>query len=431
MFLDRVKIWVSAGDGGDGAATFRQEAHVPRGGPDGGDGGRGGSVYLRVDAGQTTLRDFNHRHHFRATPGGRGTKARRHGKAGDDLTLDVPPGTAVYDDETGALVADLVAVGQSAMIARGGRGGLGNTHFKSSTHQAPKHAQKGEPGSEGWIRLDLRLIADIGLVGLPNAGKSTILAAVTAATPKIADYPFTTLEPNLGVMDLGEGDERRPTIADVPGLIEGASSGAGLGHAFLRHVERTRILVHVIDGSSRDPEWDYDVIREELRAHDPALLEKPILVAFNKLDLPAAAESWPGFRKARKGEGIDAIAISAVQGDGLTEFQAWISEILPDASELAEPPEPSGVVIHRIEAMGDGFSVELDDDGAFRVRGKRVERVAAQTNFDVEESAERFQRELARLGIDTELRRAGIVAGDTVRIGGTELEWEAQPWERV
>jgi GTPase len=431
MFLDRVKIWVRAGDGGDGAATFRQEAHVPRGGPDGGDGGRGGSVYLHVDAGQTTLRDFNHRHHFRGTPGGRGTRARRHGKAGDDLTLDVPPGTAVYDDESGELVADLVALGQTAMVARGGRGGLGNTHFKSSTHQAPKHAQKGEPGSEGWLRLELRLIADIGLVGLPNAGKSTILAAVTAATPKIADYPFTTLEPNLGVMDLGEEDERRPTIADVPGLIEGASSGAGLGHAFLRHVERTRILVHVIDGASRDPEWDYDIIREELRAHDPALLEKPMLVAFNKVDLPAAATAWPAFRRARKTEGIDAVAISAAMGDGLAGFRTRIAAILPDAAELAEPPEPAGVVIHRIEEMGDGFSVELDDDGAFRVRGKRIERSAAQTNFDVEESAERFQRELARLGIDTELRRAGIKAGDTVRIGKTELEWEAQPWERT
>ena len=408
-----------------------RKAHVPRGGPDGGDGGRGGSVYLRVDAGQTTLRDFNHRHHFRGTPGGRGTRARRHGKAGDDLTLDVPPGTAVYDDESGELVADLVALGQTAMVARGGRGGLGNTHFKSSTHQAPKHAQKGEPGSEGWLRLELRLIADIGLVGLPNAGKSTLLAAVTAATPKIADYPFTTLEPNLGVMDLGEEDERRPTIADVPGLIEGASSGAGLGHAFLRHVERTRILVHVIDGASRDPEWDYDVIREELRAHDPALLEKPMLVAFNKVDLPAAAEAWPAFRRARKAEGIDAVAISAAMGDGLAEFRTRIAAILPDAAELAEPPEPAGVVVHRIEEMGDGFSVELDGDGAFRVRGKRIERSAAQTNFDVEESAERFQRELARLGIDTELRRAGIAAGDTVRIGKTELEWEAQPWERT
>lgn len=431
MFLDRVKIWVRAGDGGDGAATFRQEAHVPRGGPDGGDGGRGGSIHLRVDAGQTTLRDFTQKRHYRATPGGRGTRARRHGRAGDDLFLDVPPGTAVYDDETGALLADLVAVGQAAIVARGGRGGLGNTHFKSSTHQAPKHAQKGEPGAEAGLRLELRLIADIGLVGLPNAGKSTLLAAVTAAQPKIADYPFTTLEPNLGVMELGEDDERRPTIADVPGLIEGASSGAGLGHAFLRHVERTRILVHVIDGSSRDAEWDYDVIREELRAHDPALLAKPMLVAFNKMDLPAASDAWPAFKHARAVEEIGVIAISAASGHGLAAFQARIAELLPDAAELAEPPEPAGVVVHRIEAMSDGFSVELDTDGVLRVRGQRIERSAAQTNFDVEESAERFQRELARQGIDRELRRAGIAAGDLVRIGGVELEWEAQPWERV
>jgi GTP-binding protein len=431
VFLDRVKIWVRAGDGGDGAATFRQEAHVPRGGPDGGDGGRGGSVYLRVDAGQTTLRDFTQKRHYRATPGGRGTRARRHGRAGDDLILDVPPGTAVYGDETGELQADLVAVGQTALVARGGRGGLGNTHFKSSTHQAPKHAQKGEPGVETALRLELRLIADVGLVGLPNAGKSTLLAAVTAAQPKIADYPFTTLEPNLGVMDLTEEDERRPTIADVPGLIEGASSGAGLGHAFLRHVERTRILVHVIDGASRDPEWDHDVIREELRAHDPALLAKPMLVAFNKIDLPTAQAAWPAFQRARAAEEVDALAISAEHGDGVAQFRARVAQLLPDAAELAEPPEPAGVVVHRIEAMSAGFSVELDADGVFRVRGQRIERSAAQTNFDVEESAERFQRELARLGIDRELRRAGIAAGDLVRIGSVELEWEAQPWERV
>jgi GTP-binding protein len=431
MFLDRVKIWVRAGDGGDGAATFRQEAHVPRGGPDGGDGGRGGSVYLRVDAGQTTLRDFAQKHHYKAGPGGRGTRARRHGRAGDDLVLDVPPGTAVYLDETGELLADLVAVGQSALVARGGRGGLGNTHFKTATHQAPKHAQKGEPGAEAWLRLELRLIADIGLVGLPNAGKSTLLAAVTAATPKIADYPFTTLEPNLGVMDLGEADERRPTIADVPGLIEGASSGAGLGHAFLRHVERTRILVHVVDGGSRDPELDYEVIREELRAHDPALLTKPMLIAFNKMDLPAAQAAWPAFQRARAAERVEVVAISADTREGLAGFRDRVAALLPDAAELAEPPEPAGVVVHRIEAMTDGFSIERDADGVFRVRGRRIERTAAQTNFDIEESAERFQRELARLGIDRELRRAGITAGDLVRIGGIELEWEAQPWERV
>lgn len=429
MFLDRVKIWIHAGAGGDGAATFRQEAHVPRGGPDGGDGGRGGSVRLQVDPGQTTLRDFQYRHHFKATPGGRGTRARRHGKAGEDLVLSVPPGTAVYDDATGALLADLVATGQEAMVARGGRGGLGNTHFKTATHQAPRHAQKGEPGEERWLRLELRLIADIGLVGLPNAGKSTLLAALTAARPRIADYPFTTLEPNLGVMDLGPDDERRPTIADVPGLIEGASSGAGLGHAFLRHVERTRVLVHVVDGSSRDPEWDHEVIREELRAHDPALLEKPMIVAFNKLDVAAARDAWPAFRDARGREGLETVAIAAATGEGLDGLRARLAVLLPDLDDLAAPPEPAGVVVHRIEAMGDGFAVEHDEDGAFRVRGKRIERIAAQTNFDVEESAERFQRELARLGIDAELRRAGIVAGDLVRIGATELEWEYDPWE--
>jgi GTP-binding protein len=428
MFLDRVKIWVRAGNGGDGAATFRREAHVPRGGPDGGDGGRGGSVRLRVDAGQTTLRDFQYRHHFKATPGGPGTRARRHGKAGDDLVLDVPPGTAVHDDGSGELLADLVAVGQEAMVARGGRGGLGNTHFKTPTHQAPKHAQKGEPGEERWLRLELRLIADIGLVGLPNAGKSTILAAVTAATPKIADYPFTTLEPNLGVMDLGEDDERRPTIADVPGLIEGASGGAGLGHAFLRHVERTRVLVHVVDGSSRDPNWDHEVIRDELAAHDPSLLEKPTLIAFNKLDLPAARDAWPAFRSARSGEGLDVVGISASTGEGLDAFRAGVAALLPSAEGLAEPPDPAGVVVHRIEALPDGFLVERDPDGAFRVRGKRIERIAAQTNFEVEESSDRFQRDLTRLGIEAELRRAGVQAGDLVRIGGVELEWEYDRW---
>jgi GTP-binding protein len=429
MFLDRVTIFVKAGAGGDGAATFRQEAHVPRGGPDGGDGGRGGSIHLRVDAGQTTLRDFRFKHHFKATSGGRGAKSRRHGSAGDELFLDVPPGTAVIDDATGALIADLVAVGQTSMIARGGRGGLGNTHFKTSTHQAPKHAQKGEPGEERSLRLELRLIADIGLVGLPNAGKSTLLAAVTAAQPKIADYPFTTLEPNLGVMDLGDEDERRPTIADVPGLIEGASMGAGLGHAFLRHVERTRILVHVVDGSGRDPTWDHDVIRDELRAHDPALLDKPILVAFNKIDRPAAADAWPAFEQALRAAGEDVLAISATDGQGIEELRVRLAEMLPGADELDAPREPAGVVVHRIEGMSDGFSVERVEDGIFIVRGKRIERIAAQTNFDVEESAERFQRDLAKYGIDDELRRAGVIPGDLVRIGPTELEWEAQPWE--
>jgi len=429
MFLDRVKIWVGAGAGGDGAATFRREAHVPRGGPDGGDGGRGGSVIVFVDPGETMLRDFRHHHHFRAVPGGRGERARRHGRAGDDRRLAVPPGTAVYDDASGALVADLVAPGQEVTVARGGRGGLGNTHFATSTHQAPRHAQKGEPGEERWLRLELRLIADVGLVGLPNAGKSTLLAALTAAQPKIADYPFTTLEPNLGVLDLGEADERRPTIADVPGLIEGASMGAGLGHAFLRHVERTRILVHVVDGSAPDPEHDFGVIREELRAHDPTLLAKPTLVAFNKMDLPAAMAGWAAFRDARAGAGLPCLAIAAATGEGIGALRDALADLLPDAEALASPPEPAGVVVHRLAGAREAFSIERDDDGAVRVRGRQIERIAAQTDFTVEESAERFQRDLARLGIEAELRRAGVQPGDPVRIGAVELVWGIEAWE--
>jgi GTP-binding protein len=428
VFLDSVRIFLRAGDGGDGAATFRREAHVPRGGPDGGDGGRGGTIHLVVDSGQTTLRDFQHKRHFRATSGGRGERARRHGKAGDDLTLPVPPGTAVFDAETGELIADLVAPGQQAMAARGGRGGLGNTHFKSSTHQSPRHAQKGEPGEERELRLELRLIADVGLVGLPNAGKSTLLAALTAATPKIADYPFTTLEPNLGVMDLELDDARRPTIADVPGLIEGASEGAGLGHAFLRHVERTRVLVQVVDGAARDPEWDFEIIRSELTAHDPALLAKPMLVAFNKLDLPAAAEAWPAFRKKRKAEKLAVVAVAAATGEGIDALRAELGRLLPSAAELAEPPEPSGVVVHRLDTAPDAFRVSRDGDGVWRVAGIRIERVAAQTDFGIEESAERFQRTLERMGIDAELRRAGIEPGDAVRVGAIELEWAPELW---
>jgi GTP-binding protein len=374
----------------------------------------------------STLLEFSNRRHFKAGRGGNGAGAKKHGKAGENVRILVPLGTVVSSN--GELLADLSQAGDEVMVARGGRGGLGNTHFKTSTHQAPKHAQKGEPGEERWLRLELRLIADIGLVGLPNAGKSTLLAALTAATPKIADYPFTTLEPNLGVMDLGDEDERRPTIADVPGLIEGASSGAGLGHAFLRHVERTRILVHVVDGAARDPAWDHDVIRDELAAHDPALLDKPMLVVFNKLDLGAALAAWPEFRAARESAGQDVVGVSAETGEGIDALRARLAALLPRAEELDAPPEPAGVVVHRIEAMGDGFSVSREGE-AFRVRGKRIERIAAQTNFEVEESAERFQRDLARLGIDAELRRAGIEPGDTVLIGATELEWEAQPWE--
>ncbi|MDP8904629.1 MAG: GTPase ObgE [Chloroflexota bacterium] len=426
MFLDEVTITVRAGDGGDGAATFRREAHVPRGGPDGGDGGRGGSVYLRVDAGETMLVEYRFKHHFRAEAGGNGGPSRRHGRAGRDLELPVPPGTVVTDLATNDLIADLVVSGQRVLVARGGRGGLGNVHFATATHRTPRHAQKGEPGQERRLRLELRLIADVGLIGLPNAGKSTLLAALTAATPQIAPYPFTTLEPNLGVLDFAAHhptDERRVTIADLPGLIEGASAGAGLGHAFLRHAARTRLLVHVVDVAAPNPERDYEVIGEELTAHDRALLDKLTLVVANKIDLPKAQANLEPFRRRRRAEGREVVPISTMAGEGIDVLIARLARLLPDAATLAQPGAPAGVVVHRLESAGDAFAVERED-GAFRVRGRRIERLAAQTDFDNEESAERFQRHLARLGVERELVRAGVIAGDTVRIGGVELEWQ-------
>jgi len=431
MFLDNVNLTVSAGNGGDGASSFRREAHVPEGGPDGGDGGRGGSVYLVVDAGQTTLGDYRFKHHFRAPPGGRGEGSRRHGKAGIDLDLPLPPGTVVFDAASGDVLADLVAPGQRVMVARAGRGGLGNTHFKSSTHQAPRHAQKGEPGEERRLRLELRLIADIGLVGMPNAGKSTLLAALTAATPRIADYAFTTLEPNLGVLDLealDADDHRRATIADLPGLIEGASEGAGLGYAFLRHVERTRMLVHIVDLAGPRPERDFATVREELGARDPRLLEKTTLVVANKIDVPEALDRLEAFSAARAAEGLDVVAISARDGLGIDVLLKAVARVLPDAATLARPGEPAGVVIHRVEAMPNAYIVERDPDGAFRVRGKRIERLVAQTDFANDESAERFQRELARAGIERDLERAGVESGDAVRIGARELIWGEDAW---
>ena len=427
MFLDVVELHLAAGRGGDGASTMRRESHVPRGGPDGGDGGRGGSIYVVVEPGLTTLRDFEHRRRYTAGDGGPGGNKKSHGKAGVDLVVGVPPGTAIFDAASGDLVADLVAREQRVMLVRGGRGGLGNSHFVTSTHQAPRHAQRGEPGEARAFRLELRLIADVGLVGLPNAGKSTLLAALTAAQPKIGDYPFTTLEPNLGVLELGLEDGRRPTIADLPGLIEGASMGAGLGFAFLRHASRTRIIAHVVDASAPDPMRDAEIIREELRAHNPALLEKTTLVILNKIDLSVAAAKVGELREAFAAMGLRSIACSAaggVSGAGVGDVRIALAELLPDAETLAQPTEPAGVVVHRIDPLAlAGFVVEREGD-AFRVKGKAIERLAHQTDFARDESAERFQHELARMGIEEALRRAGCRAGDTVLIGPTALVWE-------
>ena len=380
--------------------------------------------YLVVDVGQTMLIDYRFKHHFRAHGGGHGEGSRRHGKAGSLLGAPVPPGTVIFDGTSGDLMADLVSP-PSASWWRVADGRTGNTHFATATHQAPKHAQKGEPGEVRRLRLELRLIADIGLVGLPNAGKSTLLAALTAARPKVADYPFTTLEPNLGVLDLAvddPADERRPTIADLPGLIEGASAGAGLGHAFLRHVERTRVLVHVVDMSAPDPERDFGIIRDELEARDPRLLAKTTLVAANKLDRDPDPGVLKAFQAARARDGLTVVPISAAQGSGLAELRASLARLLPRDEDLGLPGEAAGVVVHRFDVAETGFRIAQAVDGTWQVDGRRVERLVAQTDFENDESAARFQRELARLGVVDALRRAGVVAGDTVRIGATEFE---------
>ena len=427
MFLDVVDLHLSAGRGGDGASTMRRESHVPRGGPDGGDGGRGGSIYVSVDTGQTTLRDFEQKRRLQAGEGGNGWNKKSHGKAGKDLEIGVPPGTAIFDAVSGDLIADIVSREQRVMIVKGGRGGLGNAHFVTSTHQAPRHAQRGEPGETREVRFELRLIADVGLVGLPNAGKSTTLAALTAAQPKIGDYPFTTLEPNLGVIELGLEDGRRPTVADLPGLIEGASMGAGLGFAFLRHASRTRILVHVVDASTADPLRDAAIIREELAAHNPALLEKTTLVALNKIDRPGVRERLEELRTGFSALGLKSIACSALGGalgEGITDLRNELAELLPDAETLALPTEPAGVVVHRIDPIAvSGFEVSRDGE-SYRVRGKAIERLVHQTDFARDESAQRFHHELKRQGIESALRKAGCRAGDTVVIGELSLEWE-------
>jgi GTP-binding protein len=426
MFADHARILVAAGAGGDGSASFRREAHVPRGGPDGGDGGNGGDVVLVVDPGMTTLADYRHQRHFRAKPGGRGARRRAHGRNGAGRELPVPPGTVVRmapdaGDTAGGLLGELLGTGDRLVVAKGGRGGRGNVHFASSTHRAPTHYEKGAPGDERWIDLELKLIADIGLVGAPNAGKSTLLAALTAAQPKVGAFPFTTVSPNLGVLELD--DERTAVLADVPGLIEGAHEGHGLGHAFLRHVERTRVLVAVIDGAADDPLTQWRAVAEELRLHDPTLLERPMPMAVTKQDLPEARDRWSAVARALRGDGHAPIAVSAHDGTGLDALRAAMDDALhaAEAREAARPAE-APVRVHRYDPLDTGWQV-VAEDGALRVRGRRIEAAAARIDFDNDESRDRFQRTLERMGIDAELRRLGAGPGTTVRIGRVELEW--------
>src|ERR1700738_3330638 len=333
MFYDHTKIYVKAGGGGNGSSHFRREKFAPLGGPDGGDGGRGGSVYLEATTKLNTLIDYRYRHHFKAEAGGAGIRQKMHGAKGEDIVLAVPCGTIVRDADTNELLADLVDDKQRVMIARGGRGGLGNTHFATATHQAPQGAQRGEPGEERWITLELRLIADVGLVGYPNAGKSTLLSVVTAAHPKIADYPFTTLAPNLGVVEIGQarqGDGYSFVLADIPGLIEGAAEGVGLGHEFLRHVQRTRLLIHMLDGAAfdRDPWEDFQTINRELQASDEQLASRPQIVVLNKMDVTEAQELWPTLKAQAEAAGYPVFAISAAAHQGTEELMQYASHRL-------------------------------------------------------------------------------------------------------
>jgi GTPase len=428
MFADHVRVFVAGGSGGDGSASFRREAHVPRGGPDGGDGGSGGSVVLVVDPGMTTLGDLRHHPHHRARPGGAGAGRKAHGRNAADVLLPVPPGTVARlaptpgsADPAGALLGELLTPGERLVVARGGRGGRGNVHFVSSTHQAPKHAQKGEPGESRWVDLELKLIADVGLVGAPNAGKSTLLAALTAATPEVGDYPFTTTQPNLGVIELD--DERRAVIADLPGLIEGASEGRGLGHAFLRHAERTRVLVAVVDGAAADPVAEWQAVAAELGEHDPALILRPMPMVVTKQDLAEVHAAWPAIRRALRATGAQPMAVSAHAGTGLRELRAALSTALGEAEARSATEAVSGAVrVHRFDPLDAGWQVIAEADG-LRVRGRRIETTAARTDFTNDESRDRFQRTLERLGIDAELRRLGARSGTMVRIGSVELEW--------
>jgi GTP-binding protein len=436
MLVDQARIHVQAGNGGNGSSSFRREKYVPKGGPDGGDGGRGGDVILQVADNLNSLLPFQYVQHFKAVNGGHGGGRNKHGKKGQSKVIQVPPGTVVYIDEGEEPIADLTEPGEEFVVARGGKGGLGNVHFKSSTRQAPRIAELGEPGEERWLRLELRLIADVGLVGLPNAGKSTLLASSTRARPKIADYPFTTLSPNLGVVQIGGPGGQAFVIADIPGLIEGAAGGAGLGHEFLRHVHRTKVLVHVVDASGglegRDPLEDFRTINDELGAFDETMAAKPMLVALNKDDLAEARDRIPALRSTLEAEGYPVFEISAATGEGVQELFNAVGERLREIAiveaearkQQAEKPQRRIYTIGNVDERA--WDVVRTGEDAFTVSGVGIERFTRMTNFDLWEAADRFQRTLERTGITAELERQGIQDGDTVTIANHEMVWGNQ-----
>ncbi len=426
MFVDEAKIHVKGGPGGAGCMSFRREAHVPKGGPDGGDGGEGGDVVLAVDRGVSTLAFYHRKHHFKAERGEHGMGSKRHGAAGEDRVLTVPPGTVVIDHESGEPIADLVAEGDRVIVARGGGGGRGNPHFTTPTRRAPAFAELGEPPEERWIRLELKLLADAALVGLPNVGKSSLIARLSAARPKIADYEFTTLAPNLGVVAI---DEYSYVVADVPGLIAGASEGHGLGHGFLRHIERTALILHVVDLSGgwagRDPVEDVAVIEQELAAHAPELARRPLILVGNKSDLPDTEEASVRLEALARERDLPYVAVSAATGEGVDRLARMAGDRVSKLRASVEAAEGRTVeAVYRSESVERGFEVLPLADGTYRVQGRGVERMVVMTDMENEEAVAYLQSRLAGIGVERALGEAGAREGDTVRIAGMEFEFE-------
>ena len=425
MFTDRAKIFIKSGDGGNGHVSFRRELYVANGGPDGGDGGKGGDIIFEVDTGLNTLIDFSHVRKYVAEPGEEGGKRRCHGANGKDLIIKVPEGTVVKDFETGKVITDMSGDNRREVILKGGKGGLGNMHFATATMQVPKYAQPGKEGQELWVQLELKVLADVGLVGFPNVGKSTLLSRVSNARPKVANYHFTTLNPHLGVVSLGDGNSF--VMADIPGLIEGASEGLGLGHEFLRHIERTKILLHVVDGASvegRDPVADVHAIMDELRAYNPELLELPQAIAANKLDALYDEEQNPlkALKDEFESQGIPVFGISAVSGEGVNELLYHLFNVLKTVDRTPKIFEKE----FEVEYQGDRnlpYTVEVNEDGEYVVEGPRIEKMLGYTNLDSEKGFNFFQKFLKENGILDDLEKAGIQEGDTVRMYGLVFDY--------
>ena len=426
MFADRAKIFIRSGKGGDGHVSFRRELYVPNGGPDGGDGGRGGDVIFEVDEGLNTLQDYRHRRKYAAKDGEQGGKRRCHGKDAEDIVLKVPEGTVVKEAESGKVIADMSGDNRRQVILKGGRGGLGNQHFATSTMQIPKYAQPGQPSQELWVNLELKVIADVGLVGFPNVGKSTFLSRVTNAQPKIANYHFTTLNPNLGVVDLPDG--RGFVIADIPGLIEGASEGVGLGHEFLRHIERTKLMIHVVDAAGtegRDPVEDIYKINAELKAYNADIANRPQVIAANKIDaIYSDPENDPIKRLKDEFEpqGYNVFPISGVTGEGLNELLYYVSDQLKDLDAAPIVFEQEYFPEDELIYVDLPYTVEKED-GMYVVEGPKIEKMLGYTNLDSEKGFAFFQKFLKDTGILKELEDAGIEEGDTVRMYGLQFDY--------